>query len=67
MLGSISDLNVGSVQWSRWCKYCLVARHHINLKHHHKNTFEQEVPGEAHSEQEVLVNIAVILYKIFQY
>ena len=32
MLGSISDLHGGSVQWSRWWKYCSSARHHTNLK-----------------------------------
>ena len=46
--GSISDLNVGSVQWSRWWKYCFLARHHTNLKNPHTNRFCMVAP---HSEQ----------------
>jgi hypothetical protein len=39
MLGSISDLNVGSLQWSRWHKYCSSAPHYTNLKISHTNRF----------------------------
>ena len=46
--GSISDLNVGSVQLSRWLKYCLLARHYTNLKTLHTNRFCKVTP---HHEQ----------------
>jgi hypothetical protein len=48
MLGSISDLNGGSVQWSWLWKYCSFARHHTNLKIPHTNRFCIVTP---HSEQ----------------
>jgi len=35
MLGSILDLNVGSLQWSWSSKYCSTAHHHTNLKISH--------------------------------
>ena len=42
--GSISDLNGGSLQWSRWWKYCSLARHHTNLKNPHTNRFCMVTP-----------------------
>ena len=44
MLGSISDLNGGSLQWSRWWKYCSPARHYTNLKNPHTNKFCMVTP-----------------------
>jgi hypothetical protein len=35
MLGSILDLNVGSLHWSWSSKYCSTAHHHTNLKISH--------------------------------
>jgi hypothetical protein len=44
MFGSISDLNVSSGQWSRWQKYCSLARHRTNLKNHHTKRFCMMTP-----------------------
>ena len=39
MLGPISDLNIGSVHYYRWYKYCSLAHYYTNLKITHINRF----------------------------
>ena len=42
--GSILDVKEGLGHWSRWWKYCFIARHHTNLKNPHQTGFVWWLP-----------------------